>query len=229
MTRKHQEYIELVRSRKQCRVCANLHNPASPELSAFDSDEIGPWTRLHGDLDADILIVGQDWGDVRYFNANRGLDDLKNPTVKTLEELLRSIDIDASFSRYGQVSTKLFLTNAILCLKQGGLQAKVETNWFSNCGRLFLKRQIEIVQPRVVVSLGERAYRSICSSFDLPIQPFRVAVNDATGIQLSTGSTLIPVYHCGRRILNTHRPLQAQKSDWVRVKQALLQSAKTDA
>lgn len=55
----------LVQKRKQCRLCRGVTN-----CSEFpqDSDQIGPWSLWHGDLDADILLVGQDWGDVDLFN-----------------------------------------------------------------------------------------------------------------------------------------------------------------
>ena len=55
----------------------------------------------------------------------------------------------------------VFFTNAILCLKtKGGMQGKVEKEWFSSCGETFLRPLIELIQPQVVVCLGERAWRS---------------------------------------------------------------------
>ena len=55
-----------------------------------------------------------------------------------------------------------FFTNAILCLKQGGMQAAVDPVWFANCGKLFLRPTIELIAPNAVVTLGERAYRAVC-------------------------------------------------------------------
>ena len=57
-------------------------------------------------------------------------------------------------------------TNAILCLKRNGLQAKVPPACFQHCVS-FLRRQIEIVSPTVVVALGYVAYRAVCSAFEL--------------------------------------------------------------
>lgn len=219
MTKKLQ-YQTIVQNRKQCRTCVGLTNPSDPKLAHFDSNDIGPWSRLYGDLDADLMIVGQDWGDVRYFLANQGLDNLANPTMRTLEKLLRSVGMDVSLSKYSPEAKGLFLTNAILCLKGGGLQAKVQQSWVTNCATLFLKAQIEIVRPRVVVSLGQQAYRAICLAFRLRRQTLRTAV-EAPSTPLQTGSVLVPVYHCGTRVLNTHRPLETQFTDWLRVREAL--------
>lgn len=153
-TTKQERYAALVRKRKQCHLCDGLRNPAEDDLAVFDSDEIGPWSRLHGDLDAELLIIGQDWGDVRYYITNRGLDDFRNPTMRTLERLLSEIGLEVSLTTYDKGQLRVFLTNAVLCLKEGGLQAKVKPEWFNNCGAHFLRRQIEIIAPRVAVALG---------------------------------------------------------------------------
>ena len=99
-----------------------------------------------------------------------------------------------------------FFTNAILCLKQGGMQAAVDPVWFANCGKLFLRPTIELIAPNAVVTLGVRAYRAVCYAYGLRPQVFRRAVvGEPT--QLPSGSLLLPVFHCGSRIINTHRPL----------------------
>lgn len=215
---KESAYSELVARRKECRICEGLQNPANGDLARFDSDEIGPWTRLHGDMDAEIMVVGQDWGDTNYYNKHCGLDDLRNPTMVALEKLLCKAGFELSLQSYDHGSRGLFLTNAILCLKSGGLQAAVNPTWFHNCGKLFLRAQVEIVSPRVVVALGERAYKAIAQTFEFRPRPFRQAVELKEGIKLSCGSQLFAVYHCGPRIQNTLRKFDVQISDWVRIR-----------
>lgn len=51
--------------------------------------------------------------------------------------------------------------------------------------------------------------------------PFRAAIEHAGGIELPDGTSLFPVYHCGARILNTHRPMEKQLDDWRRIGGAL--------
>src|SRR4051794_35762952 len=68
-----------------------LANPSAPNLRKYDSNEIGPWTRWANDLDADLMVVGQDWGDERYFLVNKGLDNPNNPTNRSLRELLEFV------------------------------------------------------------------------------------------------------------------------------------------
>jgi uracil-DNA glycosylase len=214
---------ELVAKRKACIECGTaLKNPSACCDGRYDSDEIGPWSVWQGNLDAEVIIVGQDWGDVAYFEEHKGRDHPDNPTNTKLIELLRIIGIDIGTGSEQGRRGAVFLTNAILCLKQGGLQGMVQDKWFGNCGRLFLKPLIEWIRPKVLITLGERAYRTIEKCYSLPNRRFRDAVESpATLPPLLCGARLFPVYHCGRRILNTHRNPEQQKADWERMHRIL--------
>ena len=75
-------YAALVRARKSCRACTGLINPAACDGGTKDSDQIGPWSLWQGNLNADLVIVGQDSGDTRYFirrGGSAGLLDLLEP------------------------------------------------------------------------------------------------------------------------------------------------------
>ena len=204
-------YDNLVISRKRCKRCASsgLTNPSTVQDSGLDSNEIGPWSRWNGDLNARVLVVGQDWGDVATFEEQGGVDR-PSPTNDMLRLLLESIGINVDVAPTPKTGSRVFLTNAVLCLKQGGLQGRVEKNCFDNCATGFLRRQIEIVHPQVVVSLGERAYEAICLAFSLPRIRFAIAVSRRKPIVLPNGTSFFPVYHCGRRVLNMYRDCKAR-------------------
>lgn len=65
-TNKLFQYQALVEDRKMCNACTGLIpkmiNPSSIESGKYDTDQIGPWTQWQGDLNAELMIVGQDWG-----------------------------------------------------------------------------------------------------------------------------------------------------------------------
>jgi DNA polymerase len=211
------QYQSLVADRKKCRLCKDLSNPGERRFAGFDSNHIGPWSRLHGDLNAKLMIVGQDWGDVDYFVKNQGLDDLRNPTMQNLETILNHIGINVSMAAYSEDNQGLFLTNAILCLKKGGLQAKLSKQWSNNCGRMFLRKQIEIVRPLVVVGLGAVAFQAILAAFDKPKVELADAIGDTKGIEILDGVRLFAAYHCGAGCINRNRNLQQQCKDWGRI------------
>jgi DNA polymerase len=222
-TNKEIAYRNLVQSRKICHLCKGLTNPAEYDNGIYDSEHIGPWSRWQGNLNTQLMIIGQDWGDTGYFLRYRGHERDNNPSNKTIRELLASIEIPLgppSTSEGG--SSSIFLTNAILCLKEGGLGATVKWEWFNNCSHHYLKPLIEIISPKVVVSLGKYAYETICQIFNLQKKSFRDAVDQQVGIPLSKNVVFLPVFHCSPRVLHTHRGLAQQKSDWQRIKWALM-------
>lgn len=221
MSKKQRAYAALVEKRKLCHLCKGLTNPSASKLKRFDSDEIGPWSRLHGDLDAELMIVGQDWGDVDYFVKFKGLDDLKNPTMRNLQKILKHIGLDVSCTSYSEKKRGVFLTNAILCLKRGGLQAKIDPRWVENCGHEFLRHQIEIVRPKVVVGLGASAFQIILDTFEKPSVKLREAINDPMGCSLGDEIRLFAAYHCGSGVVNRTRNLETQCKDWERIRRFL--------
>ena len=213
------EYQALVGARKACRRCPALINPAVACGGRFDSETLGPWTDWHGDLAAVVMVVGQDWGDVSYFEKTGGIDNPKNPTNVALNALLTVIGFPIGTSRHAVADSRVFLTNAILCLKDGGLQRPVKRKWFANCGNAFLRPIIDMVQPRVAVCLGEQSYRGVMSAFSFSVRgTFRQAVENPTGSLLTGGTRAFAVYHCGRLVQNTHRPLALQRADWQRIR-----------
>ena len=214
---KRAEYAELVTARKACQLCVGLVNPSVIDGGRLDSDHIGPWSLWQGNMDAAVMVVGQDWGDTTYFLDRKGTEGPKNPTNLALVELMGIAGIAIGDPGVAVGRDVEFFTNAILCLKEGGLQGKVQPAWFSNCAP-FLRRKVEIVKPAVVVGLGERAYRAILGGFGMKSRAFRTEVDDEGGTLLPNGTRAFAVYHCGARIRNTHRPMAMQREDWKRMR-----------
>lgn len=219
--RRFDSYRRLVLSRQQCRLCDGLANASAISGGALDSQEIGPWSRWLGDLNARVLVVGQEWGDQAAFEKQRGLDLPSSATNRMLRRLLASVGVEVPEVGTAVKPTGVFLTNAALCFKAQGCQGPVRAEWFEKCDSAFLRPQIDLIGPRVVVCLGERAYRAVMSAYQRPAElVFRVAV-EGPGVTLPGGSVAFAVYHCGRRILNTHRKEDAQFRDWRRIAAAL--------
>jgi DNA polymerase len=222
---KQELYRELVEKRKNCTVCNGIKNP-SIVCSLYDKFEIGPWTIWQGSLDAKVMVVGQDWGDIDSYIKDKGMDEDNNPTNKNLVTLLTSIGIQVKGPESKAKCEELFFTNAILCLKdgEGGLQAETQDQWYNNCCRYFLKPLIEIVQPKAVVTLGEKAMIAILSEYNIKtrFKSFKQAVEFVPGIKLNDETTLFPVYHCGARGVNINRKgIEQHKKDWSKIKQCL--------
>lgn len=220
MKTRERQYFDLVQERRSCFACGDeLKNPACVEDEKHDSNHIGPWSIWQGNLQANLVVVGQDWGTIKYFQDHEGEDQkYGNRTNENLRKLLTSIGINIEPPRTSQAQ-QIFLTNAIMCLKRGTLQAPVKDEWFQNCGPRFLRPLIQIIKPKVVVALGMRAYKAILQAYSIPYKKtgvYRKAV-DAGSLELPDDILLFPVYHCGAWITNTHRKMDAQLRDWERI------------
>lgn len=227
MSEKVIRYAALVKERKSCRRCAELFNPSMVEGGRYDSDEIGPYSLWEGNLDAPVLMVAQDWGPVQGFTQLEGIDppySRPRTTNANLPILFRElgISIHPPGDRSNPRGQKVFFANAMQCLKPGkDFQSKVDQRWFHNCGYHFLRPLIEIIQPNIIIALGEKAYSAVSREYDLRPGKFKDAVAKTDGFILKGGIRLFPVYHCGARVVNKTRSLESQQKDWGKIRKYL--------
>ncbi len=89
---KQAQYPQLVQKRKACRLCIDLTNPSVCENGVYDQEgHIGPWTRWQGNLNAELMVIGQDWGGEDFYITHQGKGNDENATNKTICELLALI------------------------------------------------------------------------------------------------------------------------------------------
>ncbi|WP_416828217.1 uracil-DNA glycosylase family protein [Ectobacillus polymachus] len=216
MNNDYEKYAQLVKQRRNCHKCDDLSNPFMVEPK-YDSNEIGAWSTWKGDLDAKIVVIGQDWGDENYYLLSEGKCNPETATNRKLVELLQSIGISVE-------KDKLFFTNAILCLKTGGLAGKVKKSCFNNCAVHFLMPLLEIIKPEIVITLGASAYRAVKGAYKVKIMPFSEAVNQEEPHIIQSNDfqfKLFPIYHCGQLGL-ANRNSELQFKDWKRIEKHLL-------
>ncbi len=131
----------------------------------YDSTgHVGPWSDWQGNLNADTMVIGQEWGGSENYLRQFGRDRDQDSTNANLVTLTDNIGVTLPPPSAVQGSNEngvFFFTNAILCLRQGAATnkingEKVKSNEpskevFSNCGRTFLRAQIELIDPRFVL------------------------------------------------------------------------------
>ncbi len=233
-TSRQEAYNALVAKRKTCRVCAQdlanpaclkgdgsdsgLVNPACFEDGIYDSDHIGPWSCWQGNLNSKVLVVGQDWGDRAYFKKWQGLDQPSgNPTNTNLQALLKQFGISIQDPRESQEQL-IFLSNIILCLKDGGMQAPIKDEWLSSCAVDFFCPLVKIIKPKIIIALGERLSKKILTLYGIPhpkSAPLSQLMNGSP-FKLTGSTYLFPVYHCGAGGVNRNRSMEKQEEDWAK-------------
>jgi len=215
---KEKVYHDLVDKRKHCKMCNGLCNPSSGQCAKFDSSQIGPWSLWQANLNSRIVIVGQDWGDVSYFTKWHGKDQPSgNPTNENLQELLLEIGIKIEKPQDYQ-EHRVFLTNLVLCLKSGGLQAPIDDQWLKNCSQYFFKPLISLIEPKIIICLGQKTSESILNIYRVSYSKGKFADMLAhSPFRLPNSTFLFPVYHCGAGSVNRNRNMLQQKNDWQRI------------
>ncbi len=127
-----------------------------------------------------------------------------------------------NFSRYiasvGLAREELFITNSALCNPRSatGANRKPTRGEVSNCSD-FLRRQVETIDPRVVVTLGAVALAALRA---VEYHPFTLKENVGQ-VQTWHGRLLVPLYHPSPQVLASHRREPQQLEDYRSVARAL--------
>ncbi len=127
-----------------------------------------------------------------------------------------------NFTRYiasvGLAREDLFITNSALCNPRTatGANRRPTRAELSNCSD-FLRRQVETIDPPVVVTLGAVALEALRA---VEYHPFTLKENVGQ-IQAWRGRLLVPLYHPSPQVLASHRREPQQLEDYKAVARAL--------
>lgn len=127
-----------------------------------------------------------------------------------------------NFGRYlasiGLGREEIFITNAALCnpRTETGANRRPSRAEVENCSE-FLRRQIEVVDAPVVVTLGAVSLAALRA-----VEYHRLSLKENVGqIQRWHGRLLVPLYHPSPQVLASHRREAAQLEDYQSVARAL--------
>ena len=182
-----EEFVALIDEVAACRECTRM------------CDSVRVFNHACGEVDAPLMFIGEAPG--RLGADQSAIPFHGDKAGNNFEDLLDF----AGLSRYS-----LFITNAVLCNPKNsdGNNATPVSSKIEACSR-FLRKQINIIQPKIVVTLGAVALKS-CNLIK------------AHGLSLSSsvrtsnkwyGRLLVPLYHPGQRAM-IHRNMANQRSDY---------------
>ena len=211
------EFETLIAARKGCRVCIE-RSPGKIRSCAefpFDPDVVSLWEQWLGHRTPKLLVVGQDFGNVDYFVRNRGRDEPYNKTNVNLHQLLSAAGIVVKHPSQCDVAAPVFLTNSILCIKEGPMAGPILSSWVDACTERHLRPLIRLLRPPVVVGMGGAGWRAVRRVFGLDAAP-RLISHAASSCWVVKDVRVFAVGHCGPLgIIN--RPWPQQLADWRRV------------
>jgi hypothetical protein len=217
-----QNWQELVAARKACRICVE-QSPGRLRSCAefdFDPDVVSLWEQWLGHKKPKLFLVGQDFGNVHYFVRNRGRDERRNKTNDNLHALLAEAGIYAKVPPDRDPETPAFLTNSILCVKEGAMNAALRANWVKTCTERHLVPLLDHLKPPIVVGMGSWGWRAVRQALGLASAPSRISQAAGGSWQAANGTLVFAVGHCGPLgIIN--RPWPLQVADWRRIGEAV--------
>lgn len=182
-----EKFLDLVERVQACRKCPRMNDSARV---------LGLGC---GPLSASVVFVGEAPG--RLGADGSHLPFHGDKSGHNFESLIEQVGI----SRY-----QVFVTNAVLCnpKDETGNNATPSSTEISNCAP-FLREQLEILDPDIVVSLGAVALKA-CSLID----PHKLTLKESVRTSNDWfGKKLIPVYHPGQRAM-VHRSFANQLADY---------------
>lgn len=126
----------------------------------FECNHVSPWTKSGRNVDADVMIVGQDWSSYDVLASeppNREVArlgfDRTFPTNSNLDDLLQRY--------FGLSRGDCYLTNLFALVKGGRASASIPMKHLVWSAREFTLEEIRIVAPRLVICLGLRTFRAL--------------------------------------------------------------------
>ena len=213
-----EEWRALVAARKACRICVE-RSPGRIRSCGefdFDPDVVSHWEQWLGHKRPRLLVVGQDFGNVDYFIRHRGRDEPGNKTNHNLRKLLEAAGIPTTDPPDADPDAPVFMTNSILCVKEGKMAAPIRAGWVKSCTERHLQPLLRLLWPPLVVGMGSHGWQAVRQAFALDNAPRRVM--DAVGSSWigANGTRVFAVVHCGPLGL-TNRSWPQQLADWRRI------------
>lgn len=221
------------------------HNEPLDLYWCEDCKEINLWTywQGRGNLDAKIMLVGQDWGSpwdesaqstmeqIELANQGKPYDYLhNNPSItdKRLMELFHEIGFEVRHP-----CDDVFFTNFILGYRNKGLSSGYQKTWEEH-DKAFFRELANIIEPKVILCLARTTFEGVLSAFDMKLtsrignyNKFIESDRNPVSVNLKNGAVVrvFALAHCGALgTLNRNRGkdkrediLAFQKQDWKRI------------
>jgi DNA polymerase len=154
----------------------------------------------NGSLDPRVMFIAEAPG--RHGGDRTRIPFHGDISGNNFEELIDSINLTRD---------EIFITNSVLCSprKPSGANDKPSRAEIHNCSN-FLRRQIELIDPPIVATLGAVALDALRS---IERHDYHLREHIATTLPWN-GRLLVPLYHPSPQVMITVRTLEQQKRDY---------------
>jgi len=163
----------------------------------FECAFVSPYTKTAGNVDSDIFVLLQDWASHDSLSRNKVDEDALEygytrslPTNKNLECRLKN--------HFGRSIRDVYATNLFPFIKPGLMDTRIPWAHLVNAARDFALPQIEIIKPKLVITLGLLCFQALKSVAKGSAGEGRLAVAIANPFELDCGAHVWCQGHTGR-------------------------------
>lgn len=218
------EFKNLINKLSKCDKCLNLKNKNQEDCSliniykdkSFCLKIPSIWTDWQNRLNANIMIIGQDWGPYvemqKFYNEYKKsetienwkhlIEEEKSLTKRNLKKFIYQSAQNNSIQLEENFIDTIYITNAILCARQGNNYRSDSIKLKDctlNCSE-YLKKQIEIVKPKVILTLGYYPLLSLSKIYNFKIEKSLTKTIKSYSLFQIDNITIIPLYHPAAQI-----------------------------
>lgn len=183
----------------------------------FECDHVSPWTKSGCNVDAEIMIVGQDWSSSDALD--RDPPDLHSAALGFSPKFPTNSNLDDLLERhFGLKRADCYLTNLFPYIKRGKASAQIPLKDLVASARRFTLPEVQIVSPRLVICLGLGTFVALMRAIGLKGSPrMAQAVNSPFEF---AGAVVHCVAHTGALGMNNRGRGQVER-DWQQLATSL--------
>ena len=216
---KVKEFDKLILQMSKCDKCLNMKSRNSIDCSLiniykdkeFSKSIPSIWTDWYNRLDSEIMVIGQDRGPYndmnKYYkeyircrtkeNWKKIIEQEKSMTKRMLTKYLIESAKNNNIDKTEEILDELYITNAIMCARKGdnyrGNNIKLKEST-CNCMEN-IKAQIDIVKPKIILTLGYFPLYSLSSIYNFKIDKNLTLTIKDNG-EFNIGEfIIIPLFH----------------------------------
>lgn len=126
----------------------------------FECDHVSPYTKSGNNVDAKIMVVGQDWSSTD--KLGKIPPDQDSAELGYAPRLITNINLDDLLMRhFGLLRAECYLTNLFPFVKHGKMSAKISPKDLVVCAQKLTLPEVEIVSPQIVICLGIATFNAL--------------------------------------------------------------------
>jgi restriction system protein len=181
---------------------------------AYDEDDyVVPWAKSAFNLDAEIMLVAQDWASEDFLSGDLDLEQQRLghaahlPSNRNLFQLLGR-QLDLTFA-------DTYATDTFVFVKPGSMTTRIVGRDLALSATNYTLPQIRIIRPKIVVCVGSAAYNALRRTLGLGYATIRDAFDQPPFVYEDT--TVVGVTHTGGSSTAFAGGFDVLQAQWARV------------